>query len=145
MSVPSAQRTPPSAEVRREVPRDEGSGWVTFAGIMLAILGAMNVVYGIAAIDDSTVYVGDAKYVFSDLKTWGWFLLVVGAIQLVGALGIWNRTTWGRWIGIASASANALLQLLFLPALPLLALALLALDVLVIYGLIAYGGRRRLV
>jgi uncharacterized membrane protein len=90
-------------------------------------------------------HVGAAKYVFSDLKTWGWFLLVVGAIQLVGVLGIWNRTTWGRWIGIASASANALLQLLFLPALPLLALALLALDVLVIYGLIAYGGRRRLV
>ena len=141
MSVPSAQDTPPRAATRREAPV-EGSGWVTFAGIILMILGVMNVVYGIGAIDDSTVFVGNAEYVISDLKTWGWFLIVVGAIQLLGALGIWNRTAWGRGIGIASASVNALLQLLFLPAFPLLALAFLALDVLVIYGLIAHGGRR---
>jgi hypothetical protein len=136
---PEAART----TARRETAEPEGSGWVGFAGAMLAILGTMNVIYGIAAIDEANVYVGDAQYVvFSDLNTWGWFLVGVGAVQFLAAFSIWNRTSWGRWVGIGSASVNAILQLLFLPAFPFLALSLFTLDILVIYGLVAYGGRR---
>jgi hypothetical protein len=119
----------------------EGQGWVTFSGIMILIVGVMNVIYGIAAIDNSTFFVQDAKYVLSDLNTWGWALLIVGVIQLVAAFGIWSRTAWGRWIGIISASCNAVLQLLFIPSFPLAALALFAVDVLVIYGLAAWTYR----
>jgi uncharacterized membrane protein HdeD (DUF308 family) len=119
----------------------EGQGWVTFSGIMILIVGVMNVIYGIAAIDNSTFFVQDAKYVLSDLNTWGWLLLVVGAVQVVAAFGIWSRTAWGRWIGIISASCNAILQLLFIPSFPLAALALFSIDVLVIYGLAAWTYR----
>jgi hypothetical protein len=49
----------------------------------------------------------------------------------------------GRWFGVASASVNAILQTLWIPASPVLAMTILALDVAVIYGLLAYGGRRR--
>ena len=45
------------------------------------------------------------------------------------------------WVGIATASVNSIVQLLFLPAAPVLALALFAVDLLVIYGLMAYGVR----
>jgi uncharacterized membrane protein HdeD (DUF308 family) len=120
----------------------EGQGWVTFSGIMILIVGVMNVIYGIAAIDKSTFFVQDAKYVvLNDLNTWGWVLLVVGAIQVVAAFGIWSRTAWGRWIGIISASFNAILQLLFISSFPLAALALFSIDVLVIYGLAAWTYR----
>jgi hypothetical protein len=120
----------------------EGQGWVTFSGIMILIVGVMNVIYGIAAIDKSTFFVQDAKYVvFNDLNTWGWLLLVVGAVQLVAAFGIWSRTAWGRWIGIITAGGNAILQLLFISSFPLAALALFAIDVLVIYGLAAWTYR----
>jgi hypothetical protein len=120
----------------------EGQGWVTFSGIMILIVGVMNVIYGIAAIDKSTFFVQDAKYVvLNDLNTWGWVLLVVGAIQVVAAFGIWSRTAWGRWIGIISASFNAMLQLLFISSFPLAALALFSIDILVIYGLVAWTYR----
>ena len=33
---------------------EERSGWVTFAGIMLLIGGVLNVIYGIAAIGNSS-------------------------------------------------------------------------------------------
>ena len=122
---------------------EEGGGWVAFAGTMLAIVGTLNVIYGIGAIDDANVYVADTRYVFGDLNTWGWLLCGVGAIQFVAAFGIWNRATWARWIGVISAGGNAILQMLFMPAFPLLSLSLLALDVLVIYGLIAHGGKTR--
>jgi hypothetical protein len=133
---------PPREGSRHAARVTEGSGWVTFAGTMLAILGTLNIIYGIAAIDDSRVYVGDTTYVFGDLNTWGWFLLFIGAVQLLTAFGIWNGNELARWVGIAAAMGNAILQLLFLPAFPFLAMSLFALDILVIYGLIAYGGRR---
>jgi hypothetical protein len=137
-----AQVYEPASSPTKSAYEIEGQGWVTFAGIMILLVGVMNVIYGIAAIDRSTFFIQDAKYVvFSDLKTWGWFLLVVGAVQLVAAFGIWSRTAWGRWIGIISASCNAILQLLFITSFPLAALALFAIDVLVIYGLAAWTYR----
>jgi hypothetical protein len=62
--------------------------------------------------------------------------------RFVAAFGIWASTAWARWLGVASAGINAVVQMLFIPAYPFLSLALFATDLLVIYGLIAYGGRQ---
>jgi hypothetical protein len=121
---------------------DQGGGWLAFAGIMLAIVGVMNIVYGIAAIDSANFYANNAKYVFSDLNTWGWIMLCIGAVQFAAAFAIFGNITWGRWIGILSASVNAIFQLLFIPSYPFLSLALFAVDILIVYGLVAHGGRR---
>ena len=121
---------------------DRGLGWVIFAGCILCLVGTLNIVYGIAAISKSKVFVANAQYVFSDLKTWGWILLIIGVIQFVAAFGIWAGTNWGRWIGVVSAGANAIAQLLFLNGHPFLSLSLFAMDLLVIYGLVAYGGTK---
>jgi uncharacterized membrane protein HdeD (DUF308 family) len=144
MSTQSSAGPAPGRTERRalEHESEHGQGWLTFAGIMLAVLGILNVVYGIAAIDDANVYVGDTRYVFGDLSLWGWLLVLVGAVQFIAAFSIWNGTSWGRWVGILSAGANAILQLLWMPAFPILALSLLAIDVLVLYALVQYGGRR---
>ncbi len=144
MSAHTAGSTPVGSARRASVDTtDHGGGWIAFAGVMLAIVGTLNVIYGIGAIDTANVYVGETQYVFGDLSTWGWFLAIVGAVQLVVAFGIWSGAQWARWIGVFSASVNAMIQLLFLPAFPLLGLSLLALDILVIYALIQYGGRAR--
>jgi hypothetical protein len=120
----------------------ERSGWVTYAGVMLSIVGVLNIIYGIAAIDSANFYINDAKYVVSDLNTWGWVIGIIGAIQFGAAFSIFSGTAWGRWVGVGSAGLNAIAQLMFLPAYPFLALALFSMDILVVYGLIAHGGRR---
>jgi hypothetical protein len=107
------------------------------------IAAVLNTLYGIAAIDKANFFVQDAKYVFGDLNTWGWFLVALGVLQFFAALAIWRGASWGRWLGVACASANAILQTLWIPASPILAITILALDVTVISGLLAYGGRRR--
>jgi hypothetical protein len=122
---------------------ERGQGWVTFAGVMIALVGTMNVIYGIAAISNSKFYVHGTKYILSDLKTYGWLNLGVGAIQIIAALGIFSRSSWGRWIGIITASLNAIVQITWIPAYPLSSLALFAVDILVIYGLVAYGSRHK--
>ncbi|HZB42299.1 MAG TPA: hypothetical protein VE487_15105 [Ilumatobacter sp.] len=120
-----------------------GYGLVTFAGVMLLIVGVLNTVYGIAAIDDANVFVADARYVVGDLATWGWFLVALGVLQFVAAFAIWRGTPWARWFGVACASANMILQVLWIAAYPIIAMTILALDITVIYGLLVYGGRRR--
>jgi hypothetical protein len=128
-----------------DVEERHGYGWLIFAGTMLCIVGVLNVIYGIAAVSDSKFFVHDVKYVISGLNTWGWFMIVVGAAQVGAAFSIWARTEWGRWVGVATAGVNAIVQLLAIPSYPFLSLALFSVDILIIYGLVAYGGRREAV
>ena len=131
-----------SARAEARYDEDRGLGWVVFAGIMLSILGILNIVYGIAAIDKSAFFTANAKYVITDLNTWGWFVLVVGGVQFLAAFGIWAGSEWGRWVGIISAGVNAIVQMFFISGQPLLSVSLFAVDILVIYGLVAYGGHK---
>jgi hypothetical protein len=117
------------------------NGWALFAGTMLAITATLNVIYGIGAINDANFYVHDARYVISGLNAWGWILLIGGAIQFCAAVSIFGGTSWGRWVGVASASLNSIGQLLFLPSAPFLSLALFAVDIAIIYGLVACWNR----
>jgi|tagenome__1003787_1003787.scaffolds.fasta_scaffold20878971_3 hypothetical protein len=123
---------------------EAGRGWVTFAGVILALLAAVNFIDGVAAVSKSTFFVGNAKFVLSDLKTWGWVLIVMAVIQLATAAGVWLRWKGVRWVGVAIAALNAIAQLMIMPAYPFWSLCLFALDVLVIYGLIAHGRRAQI-
>jgi hypothetical protein len=120
----------------------EGEGWVLFAGTILGVLGTLNLIEGIAAVSNSNFFVGQAEFVFSGLKTWGWVLIVFGLAQAVTSIGVFLRWRGVRWVGVTFAGLNSIAQLLFMPAYPLWALSLFTLDVLVMYGLIAYGGPR---
>jgi hypothetical protein len=145
-ATPTAGPADPAAVGRRAAGargEEPGVGWLVFAAIVLALVGVMNVIYGIAAIGSSSFYVQDAHYVAGDLNAYGWLLAAVGAIQFGAALGILAFAQWARWVGVAAASVNAIVQLLVMPAAPFLALALFTVDVLVVYGLVAYGGRWR--
>lgn len=123
----------------------EGAGWILFAGIMLLVAGVLNVIYGIAAIDKANFFVEEQKFIISDLQTWGWITLVLGAIQGIAAFSIWNGNQFGRWFGIAAAGLSAIGALLSIPGYPFWSLAVFAIDILIIYGLAAYGGQHRTV
>ena len=122
----------------------QGSGWVMFAGIMILMVGVLNIFWGIAAIDGSSFFVEDTRYIVSSLNTWGWIVLILGGLQFLAAFSIWAGGTYGRWFGIAVATCNGIAALLSMPAYPFWGLAIFAVDVLVIYGLVAYGGDRRI-
>jgi hypothetical protein len=119
-----------------------GSGWVDFAAIMLGLAGIWNVLNGLLAIGDSRVYVGDEKFVFSDLNTWGWIILILGVLLLIAAYMVVKGSEFARWLGIGAAGLNAIGQLYFLPAFPLWSVAMFAVDILIIYGLAVYGGKQ---
>jgi hypothetical protein len=122
---------------------EQRSGWVTFAGIMLLIAGILNVIYGIAAIGNSDFFVHNAHYVLSNLKTWGWVTLVVGVLQFLAALSLWQGGLYGRIIGIFAAGVGAIAALLSIPAYPFWSLAVFALCVVIIHQIAAHGTEGR--
>jgi hypothetical protein len=141
----SVQQTPPAparvADPRSYTVKESGRGWVLFAGIMLLIVGCLNVVYGIAAASDDKFFNHNVDYITGNLKTWGWIMIGLGVLQIIAAFSIWAYGEFGRWFGVLCAAANAVIQMFAIPAYPFLALSLFAVDILIIYGLVAYGGR----
>jgi hypothetical protein len=120
----------------------EGGGWLLFAGIMLLIVSVLNIIWGIGAIDSANFFVEEERFIISDLNTWGWIILIIGAIQLFAAFSIWSGGQFGRWIGILGASLSAIGALLSIPGYPFWSLAVFGIDLLIIYGLTVYGGQR---
>ncbi len=117
-----------------------GAHWLMFASTVLALAGIMNVFAGIAGIERSRVLDSGGHYVFSDIRTWGWILLVLGVLELWAAFAVFVGSQFFRWFGIAAALVNALGLLLASQANSGWTLALFALDVLVVYALASYGG-----
>jgi hypothetical protein len=124
--------------------RVQGGGLILFAAVMLVITGCFNLIYGIAAIANSHVFVANAHYVLANLRTWGWITLIIGALQLLAAAGVVVGNQLARWFAVAVLALNAIDMMFFIPAYPFWALVILAADVVALYGLCAYGSRANL-
>ena len=138
-ATPESSQASPGYETYYE--DDRADGWVTFAGVLVLLLGTINFIDGIAAISRAHFYVGNAHYVFGDLRTWGWVALCIGVAQWAVGLGIFVKNQFARWVGVAILSLNAIAQLLMMPAYPFWSLCIFAIDIVAIYGLIAHGKR----
>ena len=119
---------------------DDRSGWVTFAGVMLFMVGVLNIIYGIAAIGDSSFFVQDQKYILSNLNTWGWVTLILGVLELGAAFSLWSGNLYGRFIAIFAASLGAIGALLAIPAYPFWSLAIFALNIIIIHQVSMWSG-----
>jgi hypothetical protein len=132
----------PAGERRRLLvanhPLTRRSGWVTFAGVVGLVVGAYHVLSGIGALtDDDTLRAQAADVLFGiNVTAWGWFWLLLGAVQLVAGYLILQRNEWGRWLGIVMAGLSALFTVFVIFVFPLWAISVLALDCLVLYALI---------
>lgn len=129
-------------DVHEDTEAVAGVGWLTFAGMMLGLVGTFNFIDGILALANSKVFTTHAVYVFGDLRTWGWIVLILGILQLVAAVAIFAGSELARWFGITVAGLNAIGQLMFIPAYPFWSIALFAMDILIIYGLTVYAGAK---
>ncbi|HJS95151.1 MAG TPA: hypothetical protein VJ741_12890 [Solirubrobacteraceae bacterium] len=117
------------------------TGWITFAGTLLLLLGVMDVIYGIAAIGNAHFFVRDTSYVIGSLNTWGWVTLCLGVVELAVGVGVFFRNQIARWVGVVGLSIGAIVALLEMPAYPLWGLTLFAVNIVAVYALAAHGAR----
>ena len=119
--------------------RVRGLGRAIFAAVLLMIGGVLNIIYGIAAIGNSSFFVHNTHYVFASLKGWGWIVLILGILEVLASLSLFGGGEYGRWFAIVVGALAALGALLSIPAYPLWSIAIFALSLWIIYGLVIYG------
>jgi len=123
---------------RRKLMR--GVGRAIFAATLLLIAGTVNIVYGIGALDNANIFRNGQRFVFTNLNTMGWVLIILGIIQLAGGFSLINGSTFGRVIAIVGAGLGAIAALFSISGPnPWWSLAVFFLCIYVIHGIFIYG------
>jgi hypothetical protein len=125
---------------RETVPPSDGwAGWVTFAAVLLGLLGALNMIQGFIALFDDGYFVipREDDLLLVEFTAWGVIMLVWGALLACAALALASGRGWARWFAVLMASLNVIVQIGFLSAYPIWSAIVIALDVFVIFALTA--------
>ena len=105
------------------------------AGVLL-ITSLMEILQGLAAINDPEFFVSGADLTFDfDVTVWGWLHVILGVISVAVAIGIFTRQGWAQALGMIIAALAMLTNFVWLPHYPLWAVTLIALNGLVIWAL----------
>ena len=111
-------------------------GVTIFAGVLLTMVSIFQILEGITAIANDTIFVRGLNYTWQfNVQTWGWIHLIIGLIALATGIGIIMGQTWGYLIGVGIAGLSALSEFMFLPYYPFWSLAVIAIDVVIIWAL----------
>ena len=70
-----------------------GAGRVAFAGVFLIVVGVLNLIYGIGALDNANIFVNDTRFIFTNLNTLGGVLIVVALIPLTAGHSLLSGKT----------------------------------------------------
>jgi hypothetical protein len=117
-----------------------GTGWIVLAGILMILAGGNMAINGLWALHASNSVIdrfqGTLLFSESDLDTWGWIYLIVGAVVLVAGIAVFARSVWARWVGTVVAMVQLFFAFfwIFSPYWPG-ALVIILLDLLVIHAL----------
>ena len=126
-------------------PTGTWAGWVTFASIVMVLLGCLNAFQGFLALFDEGYFaVRGEQLVLVSYEAWGAILLVWAAVLLLVGAALNARRGWARWMAVLIVMVDAIIQVGFFPSAPLLAVTLIALDVVVLFALTARWDEARL-
>ena len=121
-----------------------GTGRAAFAATLLLIVGVLNIIYGIGALDSANIFTDDRRYVLTNLNTLGWVLIILGIIQITGGVSLFAGNTYGRVIGLIAAGLGAISALLSIGgAYPWWSLAIFFLCIYIIHGIYTLGEDER--
>ena len=122
----------------------DGFGWKVFAGIMILIVGVLNVFDGLVGLTQENYvkqFTNGQLPVTNNIKTWSWVVLIIGVVMILAGFLIFSGNMFGRVVGILVAALNLLVQLAYLNHNTFWSFTMILIDILVIYGLAAHGGR----
>ena len=107
-----------------------------FAGVVMIIGGAYEMIQAIAAISDDSYLLVPPGYVYGlDLAVWGWIHLLLGLALIPIGAGVLVGRPWARIPAVVVVSVSAVLNFVWLPYSPLWGVIAISLDLLVISAL----------
>jgi hypothetical protein len=116
------------------------SGWaiggITFAGVMLTMIGVFQTIDGLVAIFNDSFFVVTQNYTFDlDVTAWGWIHLILGIVMILTGFGLIAGKTWAAVAAIFFAIISAIANFFFIPYYPFWSILVIGLDVWVIWAL----------
>jgi hypothetical protein len=112
------------------------SGWVTFAGVMLAIAAAFDFIWAMTAFANDDYFINNL--LFGDLTAWGVLYLIGAGLLAMTSYLVFRRSALGQMLGVFLAAVNAVGALLTAGAYPVWSISIMVVNALVIYGLTAH-------
>lgn len=136
MSTETSRRTPP---------RTEWAGWVRFAAIIILVSGIFSAIQGLAAVIGPDTYyaVVEGDLFVLNVAGWGWVNLILGALLIVTAFGLFSEAGWARVTAIVLAVLSAIVQMLLVPVQPWWSFIVIAIDITIIYAVVVRGQELR--
>jgi hypothetical protein len=121
-----------------------GTGRAAFVATLLLIAGTLNIMYGIGALSNANIFHNGQRYIFTNLNTMGWVLIVLAVIQISGGLSLIAGNTYGRVIAIIGGTLGAIGALLSVSGPnPWWSLAIFFLCVYIVHGIFVFGDDER--
>jgi hypothetical protein len=116
------------------------SGWavggITFAAVMMFMIGSFQIIAGLVAIFDDGFFLVTENYTFDlDTTAWGWIHLLLGILLLFAGYGLFTGATWAAALAIVLAILTAIENFFFIPYYPFWSILVIALSVWVIWAL----------
>ena len=117
------------------------ASWITFAGVLMIILGVFQAIEGLVALFNSDFYLVDAEglVVNVDFSVWAWVHLILGAAAAATGAGLLKGNMVARVVAVVLAGLSAVANLVFIAAFPLWAIVAITIDVIVIYAIVVHG------
>lgn len=111
-----------------------------FAAVLLFIDGTLNIIYGLAAVGDNTVFHHPTHYLIGNLNSWGWVSIGLGVLELfaAGSLVFGHRHAFGRYVAMVVGALAAIAALLDMQANPGWSLAVFFISVWIVWGVATY-------
>jgi hypothetical protein len=107
-----------------------------FAGILMLVAGATEILQGAVAVRSDNVLNGVTGYAYAfNLDAWGWLHIGLGTLIAVVGLGILAGSRIARFVGIGLAMLNLVAQFMFLFYQPVWAVVGMALSAFIIWAL----------
>ena len=124
------------------------SGWavggITFAVVMMIMIGVFQVIAGLVAIFNDDFYVVARNYTFDlDTTAYGWIHLILGVLVAFAGWGVFTGAAWARAVGMILAILSAIVNFFFIPYYPFWSILVIALCVWVIWALTRTGSTTR--
>ncbi len=134
---------PPRTDYTRTQEPKHGSawsGWIIFAGVMLGLVGAFQLIEGFVALFEDGYYLvtRNGLVVHMSYTGWGWTHIALGAVNILAGFGLFAAKTAARIWAIFVAGVSAIVNLGFTAAYPVWTIMIVTLDVIIIYALCAH-------
>lgn len=119
------------------------AGTTIAAGLLLATVGVLQFLEGIAAVAKDDIIVVGVNYTYNwNVTAWGWIHIVLGILVALTGFALMIGAAWARVIAIFIAAVSIIANFLWLPHYPLWSIAIIVLDVVVIWAVSTWNTDR---